>query len=139
MGFVACLKPYDPRRGCVARSYAHAGLGLRFAEGVPVRGLSEKQAEELRQLRQPGKGKEALLDVFSDAEWESFLARTAAAKLGLPESLVSRAVPQAAPVEALDHTDAGGVRVQHTQEAAPDPVAASAAAPKGPKRKGGSK
>lgn len=140
MGFVACLRPYDPRRGCVARSYAHAGFDLRFVEGVPVRGLSAKQSEELRKLRQPGKGKEALLDVYSDEEWEEFVARQAAAKLGLPAAVVARSAPQAPPppssAEALDHTDVGGIRVQHTQDAPPDP-ATEIVAPKGPKRKGG--
>lgn len=143
MGFVACLKQYDPRRGCVARSYAHAGMNLRFAEGIPVRGLTEAQAEALRKIRQPGKGKEALLDIYSDEEWDDFLARQAAAKLGLPAPIAARAMQQAPPsaqnavaVDTLAHTDLNGVRVQHTQEAA-EPAAAEAAPSKGPKKRSG--
>lgn len=158
MPFVARLKPLDPRRGQVAETYSLAEFDLRWNQGTVHRGLTEAQAEKLRGMRQPGKGKAPLFDVHSEEEWDNVLAREAAAKLGLPEPLAARVMPTvsapkvapapaaapaladdlAVPVEGLDHTDANGIRVQHTQ-AAPEPPAAAPVANRGPKRPGGNK
>lgn len=161
MAFVARLKPLDPRRGQVAETYSLAEFDLRWNQGTVHRGLTASQAEKLRGMRQPGKGKAPLFDVHSEEEWDDVLAREAAAKLGLPEPIAARVMPTvsapkaapsepaapetppvladvAVPIEALDHTDANGIRVQHTQ-AAPEPPAAAPVANKGPKKPGGNK
>lgn len=128
MSYVVRLKPIDERRGQVAQSYTHAGLGRRWVQGTIHRGVTEQEAEQLRPLRQPGKGMAPLFDVVAETEWESFVAAEAAAKAGLPLSIVRPAAPAPAepaappagvsiPIETLEHTDAGGVRVQRTQEA----------------------
>jgi hypothetical protein len=152
MAYVARLKPYDPRKGQVARSYAHAALDLRFNEGTVARGLSESAAAALRALKQPGKGKAELFDVCTEEEWTDLLAREAAAKLGLPGPVAARVLPGVAapsppqtpavsvPIENLEHTDVGHTRVQHTQAPPPAPTAPAAAAPadaKRPRRVGG--
>lgn len=133
--YVARLRPYAPQQGQVARSYTHAGLRLRFADGVVVHDLSEAQAEVLRPLKQPGKGTGPLLDVCTAEEWDTLLAREAATKLGLPEPVAARVLPVAAPavpvsvpIEQPEHTDIGSQRVQHTAPA-PTPTPKQEAAP----------
>jgi hypothetical protein len=132
--FVARLKPLDPRKGHVAESYAHAGLGLRWNQGTAHHSLSEEQAAVLR--------KADLFDVVAEEDWQAFAGEGAPTKAGL------RAPPPAGQtatvgvlIETLDHTDAGGVRVQHTQPAPPPAPQAGPArtVPARPKRTGGGK
>jgi len=150
VAYVARLRPFAPQLGQLARSFTHAKLDLSFREGVVVRGLTAAQADVLRVLKQPGKGKGPLLDVCTEEEWEGVLAREAAAKLGLPEAVAARVLPQAVPapapvqsevsipIEALEHTVVGAQRVQHTSAASPTgQTPAAPKTPSGPRRRGG--
>ncbi len=146
MSYVVRLKPFDPRKGQVAQSYAHAGFNLRWNQGIAIRDLPEDRAAVLREMRQPGKGLAPLFDVVPEAEWEHFLAVEAAVKLGLPPPVKAPPAPEIAsappgaalPIEGMEHVDLDGQRVQLTQaapvEAAPEPVKA-----RGPKKPGGTK
>ncbi len=151
MSFEARIKPYDPRRGQVGRSYSDLALGRRFLEGQVYRGLSADEAEALRKIPQPRAGRGLLFDVGTPEEMAEILAVEAAAKLGVPRPAAQRVVPAApsapaapevaVPIDQLEHTDGNGTRVQHTQ-GAPDeaPPAAPAGRPQGgsgPRRPGG--
>lgn len=144
MTFEARIKPYDPRKGQVGRSYSHIGINRRFVEGQIYRGLSAEEAETLRKIEQPKAGRGLLFDVGTPEEMAEILAGETAAKLGVSRPTAARVVPPPAPgaasvpIEQLDHTDANGVRVQHTQGAPePAPEAAPARAPARPKQPGG--
>lgn len=150
MTFAARIKPHDPRKGQVGRSYTHIGLNRRFVEGQIYRDLTEQEAAVLRGIQQPKAGRGALFDVGTAEEMEQILANEAADKLGVsrtvapaivpPPKLAAPAAPVAVPIEQLEHTDAAGVRVRHTQDApAPPPPPAPAPAAQGarPKKAGG--
>lgn len=154
MSFAARIKPYEPRKGQVARSYTHIGLNRRFVEGQIYRGLNESDAAVLRAIRQPKAGRGPLFDVGTPEEMEQILADEAAAKLGVSRAVAPLVVPPpqlvgpepaarasfAVPVEQLEHTDlrggAGNARVQHTQGAlvAPSLATPSRSAPNRPNR-----
>lgn len=147
--YFARIKPHDPRKGQVARSYTSVALNRRFSEGVIYRDLTEAEATALRAIQQPKAGRGALFDVGTAEEMEGVLSAEAADRLGVSRTVGALVVPPprlapaapaletALPVETLEHVDVGGQRIQLTQPAPPEPAAAPAPTPKGPKKPGG--
>jgi hypothetical protein len=103
------LKPYNRATGHVRLAVSFVALGnMSFQHGVVVDGITEREAEVLRKVRQRNEDPECktplAFDILPAAEMKKLLSKEAKAKLGLTPDIVKaiRELNSSGELEALN-------------------------------------